>query len=66
MQMRVPVLLAFTASALISVNVLFLTLLAPHGVSDGVLVASLGLFAIGVMLAFAAFVIWLVEYAKSK
>jgi hypothetical protein len=57
------VLLAFTGSFLISVTVLFIALAAPHGVSDGVLVASLGLFVIGVLLAFA---IWLVEYAKSK
>lgn len=64
--MQLPVALGFTASFLIAVNVLFVALATPHGVSNGVLVASLGLLVIGVILAFAAFVVWLVEYAKSR
>ncbi|WP_162248842.1 hypothetical protein [Aeromicrobium sp. Root472D3] len=64
--MQLPIAFGFTASFLIAVNVVFLTLATPHGVSNGVMVASLGLLVIGVMLAFSAFVVWLVEYGKSR
>jgi hypothetical protein len=66
--MRIATRLTFTGSFLTAVNILFLNLVTTgvYRVSDGVLIASLGLVAIGVMLASAALIVWLVEYAKSR